>query len=191
MQQPRNVLYHRVIVIGASAGGVEAVSRLVSLLPASFTPPVFIVINIGSKRNRLAEVLGRVSKLPVTEARDGEVIAAGHIYIAPPDRHVLLGRGAIRLSASPQESFSRPAVDPLFRSAAYAFGRRVVGIVLTGHFDDGTAGLRTIKELGGIAIVQDHNEALAPHMPLNARATITPDHICTIAEIGALLVRYD
>jgi two-component system, chemotaxis family, protein-glutamate methylesterase/glutaminase len=126
--------------------------------------------------------------LPAANARNGEAIRPGRIYVAPPDHHLLLEpSGHVRLSRGPKENRFRPAVDPLFRSAAYAFGPRVVGVMMTGHLDDGTAGLWAIKERGGTAVVQHPEEALAPSMPRSALAHVTVDHCLTVKEMGPLL----
>jgi two-component system chemotaxis response regulator CheB len=136
----------------------------------------------------LPEILNRAGKLKAKHPADGEAIEMGQIYIAPPDRHLLLQSERIRLTKGPKENRFRPAVDPLFRSAAYAFGPRVVGVVLTGALDDGTAGLWAIKDRGGIAVVQDPAEAEQPSMPASALANVEVDHCLPVSEIPALLL---
>ena len=158
---------------------------------AAIGSAVLIVLHIGASISRLADILNRAGKLPVGQPVDGESIQTGHIYVAPPDLHMTLEGDRIRLGRGPKENFSRPAIDPLFRSAALSFGPRVVGIVLTGQLDDGSAGLIAIKERGGIVIVQDPAEAVAPSMPQRAAACVAVDHVCPLAEMGPLLLRYE
>jgi len=184
------VIKRDIIVVGASAGGVDALSRLVAQLPANLNAAVLIVLHIGSGVSHLADLLNRAGKLPAGQPADGEDILAGHIYIAPPDFHMMIEGGRIKLARGPKEKFCRPAIDPLFRSAAVFYGRRVVGVMLTGGLDDGSAGLLAIKDGGGIAIIQDPKEAVAPTMPRSAAACTKPDHVCPLAEIGALLIHY-
>lgn len=179
-----------IIVIGASAGGIPALSLLISGLPANLNAAVFVVLHVGTS-SHLPEILSRVSRLPVAHAVDGEPIRPGTVYVAPPDVHLILDGGCVRLVRGPKENFTRPAIDPLFRSAALAFGPRVVGVVLTGLLRDGTAGLLAIKDRGGIAIVQDPREELAPSMPESAIARVAVDHCCSVGAMAALLVRYD
>lgn len=180
-----------IIVIGASAGGVQALLGIVEQLPASLNAAIFIVLHIGSSQSRLPEVLGRKSLLPVEHPYDGQAIMPGHIYVAPPDFHMMLEKNRIRLVHGPKENFTRPAIDPLFRSAALAFGTNVVGVILSGQLDDGTAGLIAVKDRGGVAIVQDPAEAVAPSMPRSAAACVAVDHVCTAGAIAQLLVNYD
>src|SRR5262249_56463658 len=130
-----------IIVVGASAGGVEALSRLVAGLPADLPAAVFVVLHIpAGAPNLLAEILSRDGPLPASEARHGEPIRAGRIYVAPPDFHMQLRNGLVELTRGPRENHVRPAIDPLFRSAARTYGRRVIAVVLTGHLYGGTAG---------------------------------------------------
>jgi len=139
-----------IVVIGASAGGVDALMRLAALLPADMKAAVLIVLHVGAGISRLADLLNHAGSLPAGQPGDGEEIRAGHIYVAPPDLHMVVEGDRIRLLRGPKENFSRPAIDPLFRSAAAAFGQQVVGIVLTGQLSDGSAGLVAIKDKGGI-----------------------------------------
>ncbi|MGN6375556.1 MAG: chemotaxis protein CheB [Sphingomonas sp.] len=180
-----------IVVIGASSGGVEALSRIVSDLPADLNASIFIVLHVGATGSRLDQLLARKSLLPVIRPADGEQIVTGRIYVAPPDLHMVLEHGHIRLLRGPKENFSRPAVDPLFRSAAIEFGTRVIGIVLTGHLDDGSAGLMAIKDRGGVAIVQDPGEAVAASMPRSAAACVKVDHLCRLGDIAPLIEGYD
>jgi two-component system chemotaxis response regulator CheB len=181
---------HRdIVVVGASAGGVEALQVFVAGLPASLQASVFIVLHIPADApSRLHEILERVSALPVEPARDGGAIVPGHIYTAVPDRHLLLEANRIRLTRGPKENRTRPAVDVLFRSAAYHFGPRVIGVVLSGNLDDGTAGLWTVKDRGGVALVQSPREAFAPSMPQSAIAHVEVDCILPITQIPQAIV---
>ena len=181
---------HEIIVIGASAGGVDALPRLLGSLPASLPASVFVVLHIPAQGpDLLAEILGRHAALPVRNGIDGEKIRRGQVYLAPPDHHLQMEGGCVRVSRGPRENRHRPAVDALFRSAAESYGPRVTGVVLTGYFDDGTAGLNSVKTHGGIAIVQDPEEALAPGMPRSALRNVKVDHCVPLAEIGPLLVQ--
>ena len=180
---------HDVIVIGASAGGVQALSHLVSDLPADFPAAVLIVLHLARfGTSAMPAILGRAGVLPTGHPQDGEKLLAGRIYIAPPDHHMLLEDGHIRLSRAPTENGHRPAIDVLFRSAAYAYRNRVVGVVLTGNLDDGTAGLAEIKSCGGIAIVQDPEDADYSGMPSSALAHVEVDHVLALSAIPPLLV---
>lgn len=179
-----------IIVIGASAGGVEALLNTVKELPANFSATIFIVLHVPAQSpSLLPGILGRVSKLPVAHGQDGAPIQAGHIYIAPPDNHLLVEKGFIRVVRGPKENRHRPAVDPLFRSAALAYRNRVIGVILSGALDDGTAGLVAIKRYGGLAVVQDPLDALYPGMPSNAIANVRVDYILPLAQIPALLIK--
>lgn len=178
-----------IVVIGASAGGFEALRQLVRSLPADLNAAIFVVWHISPDvTGVLAKVLNRLNTLPADNAVDGEAIAMGHIYIAPPDHHLLLENGRVRITKGPRENRFRPAVDPLFRSAAKVYGPRVIGIILSGALDDGTAGLWTIKEFGGLAIVQDPEDAEVASMPRHAMQAVQVDYVRPIAEMGALLV---
>lgn len=179
-----------VIVVGASAGGMEALQKLVGALPADFPGAIFVVWHLSpGVRSVLPEVLTRSGPLRAGNPRDGDAIEPGRIYIAPSDHHLLLERDYMRVTRGPKENRFRPAVDPLFRSAASAYGSRVVGVVLSGALDDGTAGLGMIKMKGGTAVVQDPAEATHRSMPLNALDYVAVDHKLPAAKIGALLGR--
>jgi len=180
---------HDIIVVGTSSGGVDALRQLVSALPASLPAALFIVLHRPPDQpSLLAEILSSTSTLPLANAIDGEPIVPGRIYVAPPDRHLLIEREHIRLTTGPKENRFRPAIDPLFRSAAYTYGRRVIGVVLTGNLDDGTAGLWAIKDRGGIAIVQDPEEALYPSMPRTAMSQVAVDYCLRMRDIAPTLV---
>ena len=179
-----------VIVIGASAGGVEALRELIRHLPADLPAAVFIVVHIPADApSLLPRILSRAGSLKASHATDGEAIEHGRIYIAPPDRHLLVRRGHMSLVQGPKENGHRPAIDPLFRSAARAFGRRTIGVVLSGNLNDGSYGLGMIKACGGTAVVQDPDDALYPGMPSAAIETAAVDHVFPIAAIGDLLAR--
>jgi two-component system chemotaxis response regulator CheB len=139
--------------------------------------------------SRLPEILNFQGSLRATHPRDGEAIQSGHVYVAPPDRHLLLDTGCVRVVRGPKENGFRPAVDPLFRSAALAYGPRVIGVVLTGALDDGAAGLWAVKRWGGMAVVQDPREAKFASMPANALEYVQVDYCLPIAEVGSLLSR--
>jgi two-component system chemotaxis response regulator CheB len=158
-----------IVVIGASAGGVEALRTLVQGLPADLPAAVFVVLHmLPRSTSRLAQILDRRCRLTVAAAVDGEPIERGRVYVAPPDHHMLLELGHVRLTRDPRENGHRPAVNPLFRSAAQEHGPRVIGAVLSGALDDGTAGLKMIVDRGGAALVQDPADALYPSMPRSA-----------------------
>ena len=179
-----------IVVVGASAGGMEALRELVSQLPDDFEASVFVVWHTSpSVRSILPSVLDESGPLPAAFATDREPIKPRRIYVAPPDHHMLLEPGFVRVTKGPKENRFRPAVDPLFRSAAYVYGPRAIGIVLSGALDDGTAGLWTIKLRGGTAIVQEPEEALVPSMPLNALRSVDIDYTAPIARIAGLLAR--
>lgn len=178
------------IVIGASAGGIEALLTLVSGLPADLPAALLVVVHISpTHRSVLPRMVGDAGPLPAAHAVDGEAVLPGHIYIAPPNRHLLLDDGKVRLSTAPLENGSRPAVDPLFRTAARAAGERVIGIVLSGSMDDGTAGLIAIRQRGGICIVQDPDDAMVGDMPRHARDHVQVDYSLPVARMAAVLER--
>jgi two-component system, chemotaxis family, protein-glutamate methylesterase/glutaminase len=178
---------HDVVVIGASAGGVEAISRIVADLPRDIRASIFVVLHISRGRSLLPEILTRAGRLPATHPTDGEPLQYGRIYVAPPDQHLIVQAGAVRTVHTASENGVRPAVDPLFRSAARAYGSRVVGVILTGTLDDGTAGVAAIKEAGGITIAQDPDEASSPGMPRSAIASGRIDHVVPLRDIPLLL----
>ena len=181
---------HDIIVVGASAGGIEALSQLVANLPSELPAALFVVVHLSAHRKSLLpNILSRKGKLRATHAIDGEAIANGHIYVAPPDCHLLVKPGYIRLVRGPKENNCRPAVDPLFRTAARAYGNRAVGVILSGMLDDGTAGLMDVKHNGGVAIVQDPQEASFSGMPRSAIENVEVDYILPISSIASVLVQ--
>jgi two-component system chemotaxis response regulator CheB len=181
---------HDIIVIGASVGGVEALSNLVAQFPKDLEAALFIVQHVSpTATGHLAQILDRAGPLPATIAQDCESFEYGHIYVAPPDRHLLVMQGCLRVTRGLRENRVRPAIDPLFRSAAVAYGARVVGVVLTGLQNDGTSGLMAIKRCGGIAIVQDPTDARYPDMPTNALEQVEIDYCVPILKTGAILYR--
>jgi two-component system chemotaxis response regulator CheB len=181
---------HDIIVIGASAGGVEALITLTSTLPPDLRATIFIVLHISPQSpSLLPDILKRAGKLEVVQPINEMRIRHSYIYVAPPDHHMIVEKGRVCAVRGPKENRHRPAIDPLFRSAALAYGPRVIGVVLTGSLDDGTAGLLAIKQHGGITVVQDPKEALYPSMPLHALANVEVDYTLPLVGIGALLPR--
>lgn len=177
-----------IVVIGASAGGVEALEKIVAGLPSDFPATVCVVVHLqASTPSHLPEILRRLGSLPAVHPTDGSPIRKAHIYVAPPDQHLLINDGHIQLSPGPKENRSRPAINPLFRSAAIAYGPRVIGVVLSGALDDGTAGLWEIKQRGGTTLVQDPTDARHPDMPLSALKHVPIDHVVPIRGIAPLL----
>jgi two-component system chemotaxis response regulator CheB len=181
---------HDTIVVGASAGGVQALAKLVEDLPADLAAAVFVVLHIPAHApSLLPEILARYSRLRVAAAQDGEVIERGRVYVAPPDLHLLIERRRIRLVHGPRENLHRPSIDALFHSAARWAGPRTIGVVLTGARDDGRSGMRAIQQRGGITIVQDPHEAAFPSMPLSVLQDIRVDHLVPLREVAPLLHR--
>jgi two-component system, chemotaxis family, protein-glutamate methylesterase/glutaminase len=179
-----------IVVIGASAGGMAAIEKVVAGLPRDLPAAVFVVWHLApGVKSVLPNVLMRAGPLPAGNPKDGDPIEPGRIYVGPNDHHMLIEKGYIRVARGPKENRFRPAVDPLFRSAAYVYGTRVIGVVLSGALDDGTAGLWAIKMRGGTAIVQDPADAAHRSMPLNALENVDVDHRLPAAEIGPLLGR--
>jgi two-component system, chemotaxis family, protein-glutamate methylesterase/glutaminase len=178
-----------IITIGCSAGCVEALQKVVNKLDPDIPAALFVVLHIGRRRSYLDEILSRVAPMPVSFARQGDAINPRRLLIAPPDYHVHIHHGFIRLSRGPAENWARPAVDPLFRSAATAYGRRVIGVVLTGLLSDGTAGLIAVRKAKGIAVVQDPADAIQPMMPQSALSHAGADYCCPLAQIPGLLLR--
>lgn len=181
---------HDLIVIGASAGGVEALSELVRYLPADLPAAILIVIHIPVHgKSVMPMILNRAGALLAVHPQDGQPIQPGQIYVAPTNHHLLVKHNTIHLPLGPKENGHRPAIDPLFRTAARYYGPRVVGVILSGTLDDGTAGLLAVKQQGGVALVQDPQEALYGAMPRSAIANIAVDHVLTLSGIAARLVQ--
>ena len=177
-----------VVGVGASAGGVEALTQFVAGLPRDLRQAVLVVLHVApSAPSVLGQILDRSGPLPAAAARDGEPLRAGRVYVAVPDRHLLVEDGRIVLSGGPTEDRHRPAINPLMRSLALAYGPKATGIVMSGVLDDGVLGLQAIRSRGGVAIVQDPEEALYPAMPRNALAMVDVQHTVSAAEAGALL----
>ena len=181
--------HHDVVVIGASSGGIDGLIELLSGLPDDLPAALFVVLHVRPDLpSQLPAILNRVGTLPAAHAVDGEPIRRGRVYIAPPGMQTYLHRGRIAVRRGPQENLHRPAVDPLFRTAAHHYGSRVIGIVLSGALDDGAAGLAAIKAAGGIAIVQDPDDAAVRDMPMHAMERATADHVVRIAALPPLLI---
>jgi two-component system chemotaxis response regulator CheB len=177
-----------VIVIGGSAGALDALQTLLAGVPADIPAALFVVMHIGQV-SVLASILGRSTALPVVPAERGATFERGKVYVGVPGVHLLLHDDHILLRRGPRENFTRPAVDSLFRSAAASLGSRVIGVVLSGSLSDGAAGLRAIKRCGGLAVVQQPKDALVPSMPESALRHVDVDHVVPVAEMGPLLRR--
>ncbi len=181
---------HDVIVIGASAGGVEALKQLVANLPADLPAAVCVVLHVSSHGTSvLPAILRRAGRLPAEHVDAPQLLEPGRIYVAPPNKHLLIKSGFVSATHGATENGHRPAVDPLFRTAARTYGPGVIGVVLSGVLDDATAGLAAIKLRGGIAVVQHPEDAMYSGMPLSAIENVQVDHVVPVAEMAALLVR--
>jgi two-component system chemotaxis response regulator CheB len=181
---------HDLIVIGTSSGGFEALRTLAGGLPKNFPAAILIVIHLSPQSPYvLPLMLSRASQVVVAETVDKTRIEPGKIYIAPPDHHMLVEGSDIRLTKGPKENRFRPAIDPLFRTAASSYGPRVVGVILTGMLDDGTAGLAVVKEHGGITVVQDPKDALYPSMPQSALRYVGAHYVLPLSEMALLLAQ--
>jgi two-component system chemotaxis response regulator CheB len=180
---------HDIIAVGASAGGVEPLTRLVGDLPGDLAASVFVVLHMSAHGNTaLPRILARRAELAVDAAVDGAKIEPGRVYVAVPDRHLLLEPGVVRVVAGPKENGHRPSIDGLFRTAAAAYGPRVVGVILSGTRDDGTVGLRTIRRQGGRGVIQDPEEAPFPGMPQSALDRDHPEFVLPVGKIADQLV---
>ena len=171
---------HPIIVIGASMGGLAPLKTIIAALPTSARASVFVVIHIGANTSHLPEILRNLTALPVRFAADGEAIQLGHVYVAPSDRHLLIDEIVMHVVDGPKVHYTRPAVDPLFESAADAFGSCVMGIVLSGGDGNGAQGLRAIKLAGGISLVQLPEEAVDPSMPYSAIQADSPECLSVV-----------
>ena len=177
-----------IIVIGSSAGGIPALMELVAGLPASFPAAILVVQHIPPySESNLHHILNRLGPLPAVAAKDGQKVLPGHIYVATADHHLLVENEKLLVRKGPRENRFRPSVDALFRSAAYTYGNRVIGVVLSGALDDGTSGLWTIQRLGGLAIIQHPEDALFPQMPVNAQQFVTVNYSVPASQMAALL----
>jgi two-component system chemotaxis response regulator CheB len=179
-----------IAVVGFSAGGIEPLLRLVGALPADFPGSVFVVHHFPPQSiSALPNILQRASALDVAQAVDGDAIVPGRICVARPDQHLVLTGGRIRCTNGPREQGHRPAIDPLFRSAARVFGPRVAGVILSGTLDDGTVGLIEVKARGGLALVQEPEEAAYPGMIMSAIRSVAVDHVAPARELATILDR--
>jgi len=181
---------HDIVVIGFSAGGIDPLQQMVADLPRDFPAAILVVHHFPAMGiSVLPDILGRASVLPAVQAAEGALIEPGRIYVARPDYHLLVRGDRIRLTRGPREQGHRPAIDPLFRTAARHYGPRVIGVILSGTLDDGTAGLQSIKDARGLAVVQDPREAAYSGMILSAMQHVAVDHVVQAAEASALLDR--
>ena len=180
-----------IVVIGASAGGIDPLRRIAAGLPPDLPAALFVVLHTAPWfPSALPEILTRSGRLVAGHAKDGESIRHGRIYVAPPDHHLVLSKGKVRLSLGPRENWHRPAIDVLFRSAAESFGPRVIGVMLSGVLHDGILGLMRVKSHGGVVIVQDPDETLYPTMALTAMQHVDVDHVVTAAQIPPLIEKF-
>src|SRR5687768_10354604 len=180
----------RVVVIGTSSGGIEALRTIIGALPRDFDAAIAIVMHTAPQSpGVLPDIIRRAGPLDAPAVRSGESLRRGAIYVAPPDHHLLIEPGRIRLTRGPKENRFRPAIDPLFRTAAQVYGPAAIGVILTGNLDDGVAGLWAIKKLGGTAVVQDPADAMFPAMPQNALRHVQVDHCVALADVAPLLAR--
>ncbi len=183
-------MFKQVVVIGASAGGVEALRDIVSALPSDLDVPVFVVLHIPPyTSSSLPQILSRFGPLEAVHPEDETKFQAGTIYVAPPDHHMLVTEDSVLIKRGPKENRFRPSIDALFRSAAYVFGARTIGVVLSGVLEDGTSGLWSIKRLGGTSVVQDPDQARFESMPRSAMDYVKIDYKLPSSEIGSLLAR--
>lgn len=178
-----------VVTIGGSAGALDALRTLLPGLPPDFPAAVLVVIHTSPHSpGIMVDILQRASSILVAHAKNGERIQPGRVYIAPPDHHLVLEPGVMRLTKGPRENRFRPAIDPLFRSAAQVYGPRVIGVIISGSLDDGTAGLWAVKQLGGVTIVQDPDDADFSEMPDSAARHVKADYVLPLSGIAPLLV---
>jgi two-component system, chemotaxis family, protein-glutamate methylesterase/glutaminase len=179
----------KIIVVGASAGGMEALKKLLAQFPQDFPAPIFIVQHMSADTNgeALVRALNKSGGLACQHAQDGQAFKSANVYVAPSDQHMLIVKGKILITKGARENRSRPAIDPLFRSAAVAYGNRVIGVILTGYLDDGTSGMMAIKRCGGVCVVQDPVDAAYPDMPQSVVTNVGADYCLPIAGMGVLL----
>src|SRR5690606_18184501 len=184
--------FSKIVVIGTSAGGLKALKELISQLHKDFPLPILVVRHISADAtgNVLLDELNKLNTVKCVQAKSGNSLKPGHLYLAPSDHHLMIGGDLkILVTKGAHENRYRPAIDPLFRSAAVGFGTGVIGILLTGYLDDGTAGMKAIKKCGGTCIVQDPEDAEYPAMPKNALNNVKVDYCLPLSEMGALLYR--
>jgi two-component system chemotaxis response regulator CheB len=181
---------HEIIAIGGSAGSIPALRQITAALPANCPAAVFAVIHIPANiRSYLSEVLGFSGPLPAVQVKESMAIKPGKIYVAAPDFHMLIEHGRVFPWRGPKEDRHRPAINPLFRTAAETYGSSVVGVVLSGALNDGSAGLWKVKQHGGMAVVQNPRTAQVPDMPESVLEYVEPDHVLDSQEIGPLLMK--
>jgi two-component system, chemotaxis family, protein-glutamate methylesterase/glutaminase len=177
-----------IVVVGASAGGIEALGTVLGGLAPDYDGVIFVVLHIPARGGRaLTSILARASPIPVSTAIDREPMRGGNVYVCVADQHLLVGNGHVHVRHGPKENGHRPAVDPLFRSAARYYGPRVVGVILSGTLSDGTAGLHMVRSHGGVAVVQDPSDSLHDGMPTRALRDVGAEHVVPAADIGPLL----
>jgi two-component system chemotaxis response regulator CheB len=177
------------VVVGCSAGGVQALPRLLGALPKDLPATVCIAQHMGATdKPHLVDILRRATNLTVTWAEQGERIERSHVYVAPPDTHLVFNDDHLRLSSGPRENHARPSIDKMFRSAAALHGNRVIGVLMTGMLDDGVAGLRDIQRAGGVTIVQDPDDASYPELPTRALLAFTPERVLPVVAISSALI---
>ena len=177
-----------IIVIGASRGGLEAIKHILMAIPENFPASVLVAMHVGAFDSQLPSILGPYCKLEVRHAVDGETLGPNRVLIAPPDKHLLVDGQTLRLIKGAKENFSRPAIDPLFRSTAISHRENVIGVILTGDLDDGTVGLQAVKTCGGVALVQDPLEATAPSMPSSALRHVDIDGCLPLSLLADKLI---
>ena len=182
-------MHRNIIAIGGSAGSLDTLLSIVAAFSDDFKGNILAALHIGNHSSQLPELLARAGKLPVDAPPNREPIRPGHIYVAPADRHLIVEPGVVRVSRGPREHFTRPAIDPLFRSVAATYDGRVIGVVLSGGGSDGAFGLDTIKRAGGLAVVLDPRDAIAPDMPQAAAEIVEPDYLVRAVELPGLLAR--
>jgi two-component system, chemotaxis family, protein-glutamate methylesterase/glutaminase len=181
---------HRIIVVGTSMGGIQALQNLFREIPPEINAAMLVVMHVSPHhKSQLPAVLSQHSQIPAFHALDGARIERGKIYVAPPDNHLIIHNGTMRVVRGPRENWSRPAIDPLFRSAANSYGQRVIGVILTGNLDDGTAGAQAIRSQGGKVLVQDPDTAPYSSMPASVIQHVKPDHVASVQELARHIIR--